>query len=150
MRPYLPRHRRVGGWGKARAAALVRRYGSLDGVLKAGLFRSQAEMLRLYRLIATMDASAPLPSLADRSPTWVSASNLARSWGLNSWPIVWMAWHDVVVEERRGPRPPVSAWRRHRDAGEDVAVGGKRASTADPRNARRQLSCLILPSKPSQ
>ena len=40
-------------------------------------------MLRLYRLIATMHASAPLPSLADQSPTWVSASNLARSWGLN-------------------------------------------------------------------
>ena len=71
------------GVGPKRAAALVRRYGSLDGVLKADLFRSQAEMLRLYRLIATMDASAPLPSLADQSPTWVSASNLARSWGLN-------------------------------------------------------------------
>ena len=71
------------GVGPKRAAALLRRYGSLDGVLKAGLFRSQAEMLRLYRLIATMDASAPLPSLADQSPTWVSASNLARSWGLN-------------------------------------------------------------------
>ena len=71
------------GVGPKRAAALVRRYGSLDGVLKARLFRSQAEMLRLYRLIATMDASAPLPSLVDQSPTWASASNLARSWGLN-------------------------------------------------------------------
>ena len=40
-------------------------------------------MLRLYRLIATMDAAAPLPSLADQAPTWGSASNLARSWGLN-------------------------------------------------------------------
>jgi hypothetical protein len=40
-------------------------------------------MLRLYRLIATMDTSAPLPSLVDQAPTWDSASNLARSWGLN-------------------------------------------------------------------
>jgi DNA ligase D-like protein (predicted ligase) len=71
------------GVGPKRAAQLVRRYGSLDGVLKAGLFRSQAEMLRLYRVIATMDASAPLPSLANKIPTWDSASNLTRSWGLN-------------------------------------------------------------------
>jgi hypothetical protein len=52
-------------------------------MLDAGLFQAQAEMLRLYRLIATMDASAPLPSLADQAPTWASASSLARSWGLN-------------------------------------------------------------------
>jgi hypothetical protein len=43
----------------------------------------QAETLRLYRLIATMDAAAPLPSLADQVPTWASASNLARNWGLD-------------------------------------------------------------------
>jgi hypothetical protein len=29
-----------------------------------------------------MDASAPLPSLADQAPTWAVASELARSWGL--------------------------------------------------------------------
>ena len=33
-------------------------------------------MLRLFRLIATMDALAPLPSLADQKPTWASASTL--------------------------------------------------------------------------
>jgi DNA polymerase-1 len=71
------------GIGAARAAQLARRYGSLSGALDAGLFQTQAEMLRLYRLIATMDASAPLPSLADQAPTWASASSLARSWGLN-------------------------------------------------------------------
>jgi DNA polymerase I len=62
---------------------LVRRYGTLDGVLKAGLFQTQAETLRLYRLIATIDAKAPLPSLADQEPTWSSASDFARNWGLN-------------------------------------------------------------------
>jgi len=60
-----------------------RRYGSLDGVLKAGLFPTQAERLRLYRLIATMDAKAPLPSLADQEPAWGSATIFARDWGLN-------------------------------------------------------------------
>jgi exodeoxyribonuclease III len=70
------------GVGPKRAAQLLRRHGTLDGVLKAGLFQTEAEMLRLYRLIATMDASAPLPSLADQEPTWASASSLARTWEL--------------------------------------------------------------------
>jgi hypothetical protein len=61
---------------------LVRRYGTLDGVLDAGLFPTQAEALRVYRLIATMDAAAPLPSLCDQAPTWASASSLVRSWRL--------------------------------------------------------------------
>ena len=46
-------------------------------------FQTQAKMLRLYRLIATMDAKAPVPSLADQEPRWVSASTFARDWGLN-------------------------------------------------------------------
>jgi exodeoxyribonuclease III len=71
------------GVGPKRAAQLVQRYRTLDGVLEAGLFKTQAEMLRLYRLIATMDASAPLPSLADQEPKWGSASNFTRDWGLN-------------------------------------------------------------------
>ena len=71
------------GVGPKRAAQLVQRYRTLDGVLEAGLFPTQAEMLRLFRLIATMNASAPLPSLADQQPTSASASSLARAWGLN-------------------------------------------------------------------
>jgi DNA polymerase-1 len=71
------------GVGPKRAAQLVKRYGTLDGVLKAGLFAAQAKMLRLYRLIATMDAKAPLPSLADQEPTWRSASDFAHDCGLN-------------------------------------------------------------------
>jgi exodeoxyribonuclease III len=71
------------GVGPKRAAELLRRYGTLDGVLDAGLFQTQAKMLRLYRLIATMNAKAPLPTLADQEPTWASASNLTRPWGLN-------------------------------------------------------------------
>jgi DNA polymerase I len=71
------------GVGPKRAAQLLRRYGTLDGALEAGLFQTQAEMLRLYQLIATMDAKAPLPSLADQKPTWAAASSCARTWGLN-------------------------------------------------------------------
>jgi DNA polymerase-1 len=73
------------GVGPKRAAQLVQRYRTLDGVLEAGLFQTQANMLRLYRLIATMDAKAPVPppSLADQEPRWVSASTFARDWGLN-------------------------------------------------------------------
>lgn len=71
------------GVGPKRAAQLLQRYGTLDDVLKAGLFQTQAKMLRLYRLIATMDAKAPVPSLADQEPTWVSASTFARDWALN-------------------------------------------------------------------
>ena len=71
------------GVGPKRAAQLVRRYGTLDSALEAGLLKTQAEMLHLYRLIATMNAKAPLPSLADQQPTWSSASSFARDWGLN-------------------------------------------------------------------
>ena len=71
------------GVGPKRAADLLRRYASLEGVLDAGLFPTQARMLRLYRSIATMDPSAPLPSLTDQAPKWSDASVLARNWGLN-------------------------------------------------------------------
>src|SRR6202042_3837985 len=54
------------GVGPKRAAQLLQRYRTLDGVLEAGLFQTQANMLRLYRLIATMDAKAPVPP--PRSP----------------------------------------------------------------------------------
>jgi 5'-3' exonuclease len=71
------------GIGPKTGAALLRKYGSLDGLLAAGRFTQQAEELRLYRMIATMDSSAPLPSLRAQSPTWQRASSLAREWELN-------------------------------------------------------------------
>ena len=71
------------GVGPKGAADLLRRYGTLDGILASGLFPAQAEALRLYKEIATMDASAPLPSLASQKPTWGRAAALANEWGLN-------------------------------------------------------------------
>jgi DNA polymerase-1 len=75
----LPGARGVGPKG---AAALLRKYGSLEAALAAGRFAAQAEELRLYRSIATMDKSAPLPSLADQRPDWARAAALAREWEL--------------------------------------------------------------------
>jgi DNA polymerase I len=75
----LPGARGVGPKG---AATLLREYGSLEGALAAGRFAAQAEELRLYRRIATLDASAPLPPIDDQTPTWAEASSLAGQWGL--------------------------------------------------------------------
>jgi hypothetical protein len=38
---------------------------------------------RLYRSIATMDNSAPLPPLRNQKPTWARAASLARDWQLD-------------------------------------------------------------------
>ena len=71
------------GVGPKGAASLLRRYGSLEAALAQGSFAAQAEQLRLYRSIATMDAAAPLPPLGDQTPTWGAAAVLAREWELN-------------------------------------------------------------------
>ncbi|HEX8167841.1 MAG TPA: 5'-3' exonuclease [Beijerinckiaceae bacterium] len=70
------------GVGPVGAAAVLRKYGSLERALISGRFPTQAEALRLYRRIATMDGSAPLPPLRSRAPTWDKAASLAREWGL--------------------------------------------------------------------
>ena len=71
------------GVGPKKAADVLREYGTLEAALEAGRFSAEAEDLRLYRRIATVDASAPLPPLEDQLPAWAEASSLARSWGLN-------------------------------------------------------------------
>jgi DNA polymerase-1 len=71
------------GVGPKTAAGLIRKYGSLDKLLADGRFATQADELRLYRAIATMNRSAPLPSLKNQVPTWGKASTLAREWELN-------------------------------------------------------------------
>ena len=72
------------GVGPRTAADLLRRYGTLEAVLAAGRFAAQAEELKLYKSIATMNAAAPLPRLANQAPRWAEAAALARRWALNA------------------------------------------------------------------
>ena len=71
------------GVGPVGAASLLRKYGSLEKALAAGRFAIQAEKLRLYRSIATMDKTAPLLAIRNQKPTWDKAAALARDWQLN-------------------------------------------------------------------
>jgi len=71
------------GVGPKKAADVLREFDSLADALTAGRFATEAEELRLYRRIATMDASAPLPVLAPRQPDWAQASAFARQLGVN-------------------------------------------------------------------
>jgi exodeoxyribonuclease-3 len=70
------------GVGASGAAQLIRRHGSLEALLAAGRFASQADDLRLFRSIATMDPKAPLPRIRDQKPTWDAAAALAKKWHL--------------------------------------------------------------------
>jgi DNA polymerase-1 len=72
------------GVGPKGAAQILREHGSLEAALDAGRFPQQAEELRLFKRIATLDASAPLPPLEDQSPLWAEASSLLSSWGMNN------------------------------------------------------------------
>jgi exodeoxyribonuclease III len=70
------------GVGASGAAALLRQYGSLAAVLKAGRFANEAADLRMFRSIATMNRKAPLPRLPDQTPDWGRAAALAHKWQL--------------------------------------------------------------------
>jgi DNA polymerase-1 len=72
------------GVGPKKAAELLAQYRTLEDALAAGRFAAEAEDLRLYRRIAQMDASAPLPLLADQTPTWAEASSFLRQLGLDA------------------------------------------------------------------
>ena len=71
------------GVGAVTAAGILRKYVSLEEALAAGRFAREAEKLRMYRAIATMDKRAPLPALRNQKPTWKKAAALARDWQLN-------------------------------------------------------------------
>ncbi len=75
----LPGARGVGPKG---AAVLLRRYGSLEQAMAEGRFTEQADQLKLFRRLATMDATAPLPRLDDQRPAWDKSAALARHWEL--------------------------------------------------------------------
>jgi DNA polymerase I len=70
------------GIGPKKAAELLAQYGTLEDVLAAGRFAAEAKDLRLFRRIAQMDASAPLPPLKPQTPNWVEASSFVSDLGL--------------------------------------------------------------------
>ena len=72
------------GIGEKRGAELLGQYATLDAMLDAGRFATEAEALRLFRRIATMDREAPLPPLPDAAPDWASAAAHAMSLGAPS------------------------------------------------------------------
>jgi DNA polymerase-1 len=77
----IPGAKGVGPWT---AASLLGRYKTLDDMLADGRFAAEADDLRLYRRLATMDSKAPLPPLPDQRPDWESAAELARRWELKA------------------------------------------------------------------
>ena len=70
------------GVGPKKAAEILRQHGSLEAALQEGRFATVADELRLYKRLVTMDASAPLPPLADQTPTWEEAARLLGQWGV--------------------------------------------------------------------
>ena len=98
------------GVGPKKAADVLREFGSLEAALEAGRFSAEAEDLRLYRRIATVDASAPLPPLDKQMPTWAEASSLAEDGGLNGLAerlATWACWTP-------GGRTRATRWPRRR------------------------------------
>ena len=72
------------GVGPKTAADILRQYGTLDAALAEGRFAAQADELRVYKRMATLDAGAPLPPLDDQTPAWAEASAFARELGMNA------------------------------------------------------------------
>jgi 5'-3' exonuclease len=70
------------GIGPKKAADLLAQYGSLDALLDAGRFSAEADALRLYREIATMQRAAPLPDLPDVTPDWAASAAHVRKLGM--------------------------------------------------------------------
>lgn len=70
------------GVGAKTAAALLAGNGSLDALLAAGRFSAEADALRTYRHVATLDPFAPLPKLPDREPDWQAGAAAAQALGL--------------------------------------------------------------------
>jgi DNA polymerase I len=70
------------GVGPGRAAAIVKKHGSLEAALQAGGFPTIAADLREYLRIATLQTDAPVPKLPDVVPRWKRAADLTEKWGL--------------------------------------------------------------------
>lgn len=70
------------GVGPGRAAAIVKKHGSLDAALQDGGFPTIADKLRDYLRMARLQYEAPVPELPDVEPRWERAADLVEKWGL--------------------------------------------------------------------
>ena len=70
------------GVGPDRAAAVIRKHGTLDAALESGGFPDQVEDLRMYLRLTRLQYHAPLPELPDAQPNWSAGAELAERWGL--------------------------------------------------------------------
>ena len=70
------------GIGPGRAAGILAKHGSLEACLAAGGFPDQADALRDYLHMTTLQADAPIPELPDVVPDWVAGADLTERWGL--------------------------------------------------------------------
>ena len=70
------------GVGPERAAAVLKKYETLDAALESGGFPDQVRELREYLRIARLQYHAPVPDLPDAQPNWGAAADLVSEWGL--------------------------------------------------------------------
>ncbi|MGL6278637.1 MAG: 5'-3' exonuclease [Gaiella sp.] len=70
------------GVGAKTAAALLHDGARLEDLLDAGRFGAEADALRRFKAIATLDPSVPLPPLPDLLPDWSACAEEARRLGL--------------------------------------------------------------------
>ena len=70
------------GIGEKTAATLLQTYPDLESMIAAGRFAAEAEKLRTYRHIATLDPTAPLPDVPDLEPDWAAGARAAEKLGV--------------------------------------------------------------------
>jgi len=70
------------GVGAKTAASLLAQYGTLDALLDEGRYSQEAEALRMYRHVATLDPTVPIPEIPDRQPDWRAGAAAAAKLGL--------------------------------------------------------------------
>ena len=70
------------GIGEKTAATLLQTYPDLESMIAAGRFAAEAEKLRTYRHIATLDPTAPLPDVPDLEPDWAAGARAAEELGV--------------------------------------------------------------------
>jgi DNA polymerase-1 len=70
------------GVGEKTAATLLQTYADLEAMLADGRFESEAEQLRVFLRIATLDPAAPLPDLPDVEPDWNAGAAAAEALGV--------------------------------------------------------------------